>query len=164
MDRAAGFGSADMRVHQGMSQSPTYPTRPIGGYGELSDEDQEAVNATAAATLTASLHKIQALAHEQTERMKQINYSEKKTDLAEVVYEKSSQWRARGAEWGGIAKKAWDDRGGMNGIAGGLADRWKRRGLLYFLSLINSSHYIRRCATFSEVCVSLCFYYHPTLF
>lgn len=61
--------------------------------------------------------------------MKQINYSEKKADLAEVVYEKSSVWRARGAEWGGIAKKAWDDRGGMGGIAGGLADRWKRRGM-----------------------------------
>jgi hypothetical protein len=60
--------------------------------------------------------------------MKQINYSEKKADLAEAVYEKSSQWRARGAEWGGIAKKAWEERGGMGGIAGGIADRWKRKG------------------------------------
>jgi len=63
--------------------------------------------------------------------MKQINYSEKKADLAEAVYEKSSQWRARGAEWGGIAKKAWEERGGMGGIAGGIADRWKRKGEKY---------------------------------
>ncbi|KAG0200705.1 hypothetical protein BGX33_010834 [Mortierella sp. NVP41] len=121
------FGSVDMRGHQGMSPLPTYPTRQNGGYGEPSDESHESGTPAAAAALAASLHKIQALAHEQTERMKQINYSEKKSDLAEVVYEKSSVWRARGAEWGGIAKKAWDDRGGMGGIAGGLADRWKRR-------------------------------------
>ncbi|KAG0308375.1 hypothetical protein BGZ97_000080 [Linnemannia gamsii] len=121
------FASADMRGHSGTSQLPTYPSRHNGGYGEFSDDAQEPGSTAAAATLTASLHKIQALAHEQTERMKQINYSEKKADLAEVVYEKSSVWRARGAEWGGIAKKAWDDRGGMGGIAGGLADRWKRR-------------------------------------
>ncbi|KAF9980672.1 hypothetical protein BGZ75_008162 [Mortierella antarctica] len=89
--------------------------------------DEQHASAAPAAALTASLHKIQALAHGQTERMKQIYYSEKKADLAEVVYEKSSLWRARGAEWSGIAKKAWDDRGGMGGIAGGLADRWKRK-------------------------------------
>ncbi|KAF9550630.1 hypothetical protein EC957_011945 [Mortierella hygrophila] len=121
------FGSADMRGHSGASQLPTFPPRSNGGYGELSDDAQEPGSPAASVTLTASLHKIQALAHEQTERMKQINYSEKKADLAEVVYEKSSVWRARGAEWGGIAKKAWDDRGGMGGIAGGLTDRWKRR-------------------------------------
>ncbi|KAG0051475.1 hypothetical protein BGZ83_003719 [Gryganskiella cystojenkinii] len=83
----------------------------------------------AAVALTASLHKIQALAQEQTERMKQINYAEKRADLAEAVQEKSSLWKARGVEWGGIAKKAWEDRGGMGGIAGGLADRWKRRDM-----------------------------------
>ncbi|KAF9298676.1 hypothetical protein BGZ88_005401 [Linnemannia elongata] len=121
------FGSVDMRGHSGAPQLPTYPSRNNGGYGELSDDTQEPEGPAASVTLAASLHKIQALAHEQTERMKQINYSEKKADLAEVVYEKSSVWRARGAEWGGIAKKAWDDRGGMGGIAGGLADRWKRR-------------------------------------
>lgn len=118
-----------MRGHSGAPQLPTYPSRNNGGYGELSDDTQEPEGPAASVTLAASLHKIQALAHEQTERMKQINYSEKKADLAEVVYEKSSVWRARGAEWGGIAKKAWDDRGGMGGIAGGLADRWKRRGM-----------------------------------
>ncbi|KAF8944726.1 hypothetical protein BGZ47_003792 [Haplosporangium gracile] len=121
------FGSADMKGHFGASQLSAYPSRHNGGYGESSDDAQEPESLAAAATLTASLHKIQALALEQTERMKQINYNEKKADLAEVVYEKSSVWRARGAEWGGIAKKAWDDRGGMGGIAGGLADRWKRR-------------------------------------
>ncbi|KFH71584.1 hypothetical protein MVEG_01882 [Podila verticillata NRRL 6337] len=99
----------------GSSQSPTSDSE------DYSDENQSS------ATLTASLHKIQALAHEQTGRMKHINYSEKKADLAEAVYEKSSQWRARGAEWGGIAKKAWEERGGMGGIAGGIADRWKRK-------------------------------------
>ncbi|KAF9926639.1 hypothetical protein BGZ67_007998 [Mortierella alpina] len=109
--------------------APTYPPYPLGhndGNEDLMNDEQHA-SAAPAAALTASLHKIQALAHGQTERMKQINYSEKKADLAEVVYEKSSLWRARGAEWSGIAKKAWDDRGGMGGIAGGLADRWKRK-------------------------------------
>ncbi|KAF9926515.1 hypothetical protein FBU30_003918 [Linnemannia zychae] len=120
-----GFGSGDMRSRSGISQSPGQTSWHNGVYGETSDEVQEST--AAAATLAASLHKIQALAHEQTERMKQINYSEKRADLAEVVLEKSSMWKARGVEWGGIAKKAWDDRGGMGGIAGGLADRWKRR-------------------------------------
>ncbi|KAG0214954.1 hypothetical protein BGX28_001160 [Mortierella sp. GBA30] len=110
---------------------PTYPPCSMESNGGFSDSDegsqQQASSAAAAAALTASLQKIQALAHEQTERMKHINYAEKKADLAEVVYEKSSLWRARGAEWSGLAKKAWDDRGGMGGIAGGLADRWKRR-------------------------------------
>ncbi|KAG0378473.1 hypothetical protein BGX24_003754 [Mortierella sp. AD032] len=128
VDGGFGFGSVDMRgSNPGLTQLPTHPSRQNGGYGESSDESLDSGSTAAAVTLTASLHKIQALAHEQTERMKQINYSEKKADLAEVVYEKSSMWRARGAEWGGIARKAWDDRGGMGGIAGGLADRWKRR-------------------------------------
>ncbi|KAF9287271.1 hypothetical protein BGZ68_002041 [Mortierella alpina] len=109
--------------------APTYPPYPLGqndDNGDLLDDEQNA-SAAPAAALAVSLQKIQALAQGQTERMKQINYSEKKADLAEVVYEKSSLWRARGVEWSGIAKKAWDDRGGMGGIAGGLADRWKRK-------------------------------------
>ncbi|KAF9576742.1 hypothetical protein EC968_005515 [Mortierella alpina] len=114
---------------QGPAVAPTYPPYPLDqsdSFGNLVDDEQNASTAPTAA-LTASLHKIQVLAQEQTERMRQINYSEKKADLAEVVYEKSSLWRARGAEWSGFAKKAWDDRGGMGGIAGGLADRWKRK-------------------------------------
>ncbi|KAF9945520.1 hypothetical protein BGZ72_001256 [Mortierella alpina] len=120
---------ASLSKSHGPFVMPTYPPYPLGqndGNGDLIDDEQQA-SAAPAAALAASLHKIQALAQGQTERMKQINYSEKKADLAEVVYEKSSLWRARGAEWSGIAKKAWDDRGGMGGIAGGLADRWKRK-------------------------------------
>ncbi|KAF9119135.1 hypothetical protein BGW39_000535 [Mortierella sp. 14UC] len=129
VDGGHGFESVYMRgSNPGLSQLPTHPPRQnAAGYGESTDEALDSGSTAAAVTLTTSLHKIQALAHEQTERMKQINYSEKKADLAEVVYEKSSMWRQRGAEWGGIARKAWDDRGGMGGIAGGLADRWKRR-------------------------------------
>ncbi|KAF9344049.1 hypothetical protein BGX26_004878 [Mortierella sp. AD094] len=108
--------------------SPTHAPSHLGNSGLYDDDMGENHSAAAAEKLTASLHKIQALAQGQTERMKQINYAEKKADLAEVVYEKSNLWRARGAEWGGIAKKAWEDRGGMGGIAGGLADRWKKRG------------------------------------
>ncbi|KAG0243494.1 hypothetical protein BGW41_002034 [Actinomortierella wolfii] len=78
--------------------------------------------------LTASLQKIQSMVHEQTERIRQVNYAEKKADFAEAVYEKSALWRVRGVEWGGLAKKAWEDRGGVGGIAGGLAERWRRRG------------------------------------
>ncbi|KAF9907838.1 hypothetical protein EC991_010436 [Linnemannia zychae] len=128
VDGGHGFGSVDIRgPNPGLSQLPTHSPGQNVGYGDTSDEALDSGSTAAAVTLAASLHKIQALAHEQTERMKQINYSEKKADLAEVVYEKSSMWRQRGAEWGGIARKAWDDRGGMGGIAGGLADRWKRR-------------------------------------
>ncbi|KAG0023759.1 hypothetical protein BGZ82_010665 [Podila clonocystis] len=113
------YSSGAKGVHQAGSPSYGSSLSPTSDSEDYSDENQT--------TLTASLHKIQALAHEQTGRMKQINYSEKKADLAEAVYEKSSQWRARGAEWGGIAKKAWEERGGMGGIAGGIADRWKRK-------------------------------------
>ncbi|KAF9909288.1 hypothetical protein BX616_011236 [Lobosporangium transversale] len=110
--------------------SPTYlpPHSGRNGTYPYADIVDDGSSGTAASEkLAASLHKIQALAQGQTERMKQINYAEKKADLAEAVYEKSSLWRARGAEWGGIAKKVWEDRGGMGGIAGGFADRWKRR-------------------------------------
>ncbi|KAF9306861.1 hypothetical protein BGZ74_002759 [Mortierella antarctica] len=113
------YNSGSKGFHQAGSPSYGSSQSPTSDSEDYSDENQT--------TLTASLHKIQALAHEQTGRMKQINYSEKKADLAEAVYEKSSQWRARGAEWGGIAKKAWEERGGMGGIAGGIADRWKRK-------------------------------------
>ncbi|KAF9335303.1 hypothetical protein BG006_000370 [Podila minutissima] len=113
------FNSGSKGFHQAGSPSYGSSQSPTSDSEDYSDENQT--------TLTASLHKIQALAHEQTGRMKQINYSEKKADLTEAVYEKSSQWRARGAEWGGIAKKAWEERGGMGGIAGGIADRWKRK-------------------------------------
>ncbi|KAG0324961.1 hypothetical protein BG004_003329 [Podila humilis] len=120
----AGLSKGPSQSLPYQSGSPTYGSSsqsPTSDSEDYSDENQ------ASTTLTASLHKIQALAHEQTGRMKQINYSEKKADIAEAVYEKSSVWRARGAEWGGIAKKAWEERGGMGGIAGGLADRWKRK-------------------------------------
>ncbi|KAF9307155.1 hypothetical protein BG003_000780, partial [Podila horticola] len=113
------YNSGAKGFHQAGSPSYGSSQSPMSDSEDYSDESQT--------TLTASLHKIQALAHEQTGRMKHINYSEKKADLAEAVYEKSSQWRARGAEWGGIAKKAWEERGGMGGIAGGIADRWKRK-------------------------------------
>ncbi|KAG0017234.1 hypothetical protein BGZ81_010834 [Podila clonocystis] len=113
------YSSGAKGFHQAGSPSYGSSLSPTSDSEDYSDENQT--------TLTASLHKIQALAHEQTGRMKQINYSEKKADLAEAVYEKSSQWRARGAEWGGIARKAWEERGGMGGIAGGIADRWKRK-------------------------------------
>ncbi|GJJ75762.1 hypothetical protein EMPS_08120 [Entomortierella parvispora] len=117
------------QANAGYISSPTSPVSPTyPPYSNMSSGSQRLHPEDApAAALTASLHKIQALAQEQTERMKHINYAEKRADLAEAVQEKSSLWRARGAEWGGIAKKAWEDRGGMGGIAGGLADRWKRR-------------------------------------
>ncbi|KAF8955159.1 hypothetical protein BGZ46_002713 [Entomortierella lignicola] len=107
--------------------SPTHAPLHFKRNGQYEDDMDENHPTATAERLTASLHKIQALAQGQTERMKQINYAEKKADLTEAVYEKSNIWRARGAEWGGIAKKAWEDRGGMGGIAGGLADRWKKR-------------------------------------
>ncbi|KAI1315901.1 hypothetical protein EDD11_000215 [Mortierella claussenii] len=131
-----GFGFIENKGYTSPLVSPTtYHSsttsyfRSNGGYGDDPEDGgaSAAASAAAAEKLATSLHKIQALAHEQTERMKQINYAEKRADLAEAVYEKSSLWRARGAEWSGIAKKAWEDRGGMGGIAGGLADRWKRR-------------------------------------
>ncbi|KAF9400188.1 hypothetical protein BGZ94_005525, partial [Podila epigama] len=104
--------------HNGSSTTLQYASSDSEDY---SDENQTSTR------LTASLQKIQALAQEQTERMKQVNYLEKRADLTEAVIEKSSLWRARGAEWSGLAKKAWDDRGGMGGITGGLADRWRRK-------------------------------------
>ncbi|KAF9581136.1 hypothetical protein BGW38_001957 [Lunasporangiospora selenospora] len=117
--------------HSGSPLSPTSPASPFGyetsDNDDWSDSSQPSANATSGAPLTTPLQKIQALAQEQTDRVRQINYAEKKADLADVVYEKSSHWRARGAEWGVMAKKAWEDRGGMGGIAGGIADRWKRR-------------------------------------
>ncbi|KAF9191603.1 hypothetical protein BGZ51_006974 [Haplosporangium sp. Z 767] len=123
-----GFGTSIHKEHTVTALPFVYPPpqhEPNGSHWDTMDDSQS--TAAAGASLAASLHKIQALAHEQTERMKQINYAEKKSDIAEVVFEKSSIWRARGAEWGGLAKKAWDDRGGMGGIAGGIADRLKRR-------------------------------------
>ncbi|KAF8931122.1 hypothetical protein BGZ58_007814 [Dissophora ornata] len=127
-DDGNGFGFNDREYARALV-SPTYPPPQFRRNGVYEDDVDDGSAGTAAAEkLAASLHKIQALAQGQTERMKQINYAEKKADLAEVVHEKSSLWRARGAEWGGIAKKAWGDRGGMGGIAGGIADRWKKRG------------------------------------
>lgn len=117
--------------------SPTYPSassKIFKANTPLSEDDMNGSSSPGAGgpvtaeKLTSSLQKIQALAQGQTDRMKQINYAEKRADLAEAVHEKSSLWRARGAEWGGLARKAWEDRGGMGGIAGGFADRWKRRG------------------------------------
>ncbi|KAF9173790.1 hypothetical protein BGX21_010308 [Mortierella sp. AD011] len=129
LDDTDGFNLIEHnRGHISPLVSPTHAPSHLGNSGLYGDDMSESHTAAAAEKLTASLHKIQTLAHEQTERMKHINYAEKKADLAEVVYEKSNLWRARGAEWGGIAKKAWEDRGGMGGIAGGLADRWKKRG------------------------------------
>ncbi|KAG0249835.1 hypothetical protein BG011_008909 [Mortierella polycephala] len=131
-----GFGGGILKEHTVTVLPFAYPPPQHelnGGHWDTMDDPQS--TAVAGASLTASLHKIQALAHEQTERMKQINYAEKKSDIAEVVFEKSSIWRARGAEWGGLAKKAWDDRGGMGGIAGGIADRLKRRDRIFGLPL-----------------------------
>ncbi|KAG0306040.1 hypothetical protein BGZ98_003062 [Dissophora globulifera] len=130
-----GFDFLDDKSYSGALASPTYQSPPrhgrsgaeTGTYeGDYIEEGSS--GGQTSEKLAVSLHKIQALAQEQTERMKQISYADKRADIADVVYEKSSIWRARGAEWGGIAKKAWDDRGGMGGIAGGLADRWKKRG------------------------------------
>ncbi|KAF9426377.1 hypothetical protein BGZ76_002789 [Entomortierella beljakovae] len=108
--------------------SPTHAPSHVGRYGFYDEDAEDTPSAASGERLTASLHKIQARAQEQTERMKQVNYAEKRADLAEVMYEKSNLWRARGAEWSGIAKKAWEDRGGVGGITGGFADRWKKRG------------------------------------
>lgn len=132
---ASSFGHRGYN-NAGYTSSPASPTYPPyqnpstgdGGHHHHHHRLYAEEAPAAAAALTASLHKIQALAQEQTERMKHINYAERRADLADAVQEKSSLWRARGAEWGGLAKKAWEDRGGMGGIAGGLADRWKRRG------------------------------------
>ncbi|KAF9105457.1 hypothetical protein BGX27_009619 [Mortierella sp. AM989] len=128
LDDSDGFHFIEHKGYISPLISPTHAPSYLDKNGFYDDDMGENNSAAAAEKLTASLHKIQALAHGQSERMKQINYAEKKADLTDVVYEKSNLWRARGAEWGGIAKKAWEDRGGMGGITGGFADRWKRRG------------------------------------
>ncbi|KAF9978012.1 hypothetical protein BGZ73_004137 [Actinomortierella ambigua] len=105
------------------------PTPPLGtSLTSAVTDPPSSPSSSSASSLAVSLQKIQSLVHEQTERIRQVNYAEKKADIAEVVYEKSALWRVRGAEWGGLAKKAWGDRGGVGGIAGGLAERWRRRG------------------------------------
>ncbi|KAF9159649.1 hypothetical protein DFQ26_006314 [Actinomortierella ambigua] len=105
------------------SGSPLSPLPP-----PLVSPSSSSSSPSSSTSLAVSLQKIQSMVHEQTERIRQVNYAEKKADLAEVVYEKSALWRVRGAEWGGLAKKAWGDRGGVGGLAGGLAERWRRRG------------------------------------